>query len=43
MLRRPAVLLALGVSSAWISSLTKLEPFRPIFIGLTIPSLSPGV
>jgi hypothetical protein len=28
-------LLALGVSSAWISSLTTLEPFRPIFIGLT--------
>jgi mercuric ion transport protein len=31
----PLVLLALGVSGAWISSLTALEPYRPIFIGLT--------
>ena len=32
----PLVLLALGVSGAWISSLTSLEPHRPIFIGLTL-------
>jgi mercuric ion transport protein len=32
----PLVLLALGVSGAWIGSLTALEPFRPIFIGLTL-------
>jgi mercuric ion transport protein len=32
----PLVLLALGVSGAWISSLTALEPYRPIFIGLTL-------
>src|ERR1700732_2549890 len=32
----PLVLLALGVSGAWISSLTSLEPYRPIFIGLTL-------
>src|SRR5260370_30574653 len=32
----PLVLLALGVSGAWIGSLTALEPYRPIFIGLTM-------
>ena len=32
----PLVLLALGISGAWISSLTELEPYRPIFIGLTL-------
>jgi mercuric ion transport protein len=31
----PLVLLALGVGGAWIGSLTALEPYRPIFIGLT--------
>jgi mercuric ion transport protein len=30
------VLFALGVSGAWISSLTLLEPYRPIFVGLTL-------
>jgi mercuric ion transport protein len=32
----PLVLLALGVSGAWIGSLTALEPYRPTFIGLTL-------
>jgi mercuric ion transport protein len=32
----PLVLLGLGVSGAWISSLTALESYRPIFIGLTL-------
>jgi mercuric ion transport protein len=32
----PLVLLALGVSGAWISSLTALEPYRPILIGLAL-------
>jgi mercuric ion transport protein len=32
----PLVLLALGVSGAWIGSLTVLEPYRPIFIGLSL-------
>jgi mercuric ion transport protein len=36
----PLVLLALGVSGAWIGSLTALEPYRPIFIGLTLLSLA---
>ena len=32
----PLVLLALGISGAWISNLTALEPLRPVFIGLTL-------
>ncbi|UJS26371.1 mercuric transporter MerT family protein [Thiothrix winogradskyi] len=32
----PLVLLALGISGAWISHLTLMEPFRPLFIGLTL-------
>ncbi len=32
----PLVLLGLGISGAWISNLTALEPYRPIFIGLTL-------
>ena len=35
----PLVLLALGVSGAWIGSLTAFEPYRPIFIVLTLASL----
>ncbi len=30
----PLVLLTLGIGGAWISQLTALEPYRPIFIGL---------
>jgi mercuric ion transport protein len=30
----PVVLLTLGISGAWISQLTALEPYRPIFIGV---------
>ena len=32
----PLVLLALGISGAWIANLTALEPYRPIFVGLTL-------
>lgn len=35
----PLVLLALGVSGAWIGRLTALEPYRPVFIGLMVVSL----
>ena len=28
----PLVLVSLGISGAWISTLTKLEPYRPLFI-----------
>lgn len=32
----PLVLLALGIGGTWISSLTALEPYRPLFILLTL-------
>ena len=32
----PLALLALGIGGAWIATLTALEPYRPVFIGLTI-------
>lgn len=36
----PLVLLALGIGGTWVSSLTAMEPYRPIFIGLTLLFLS---
>lgn len=35
----PLVLLMLGISGAWISNLTALEPFRPLFIGAALVAL----
>lgn len=35
----PLVLLMLGFSGAWIGSLTVLEPYRPIFIGVALVAL----
>jgi mercuric ion transport protein len=35
----PLVLVMLGVSGAWISNLTVLEPYRPLFIGAAIAAL----
>jgi mercuric ion transport protein len=32
----PLVLVALGISGAWIGNLTALEPYRPFFIALTL-------
>ena len=32
----PLVLVSLGVGGAWIGSLTALEPYRPIFVGVTL-------
>ncbi len=32
----PLILLGVGITGAWISNLTALEPYRPIFIGLTL-------
>lgn len=32
----PLVLLALGISGAWVGNLTAMESYRPIFIGLTL-------
>lgn len=35
----PLVLITLGVSGAWIGSLTALEPYRPIFIGVALVAM----
>lgn len=32
----PLALLALGIGGTWISYLTALEPYSPIFIGITL-------
>lgn len=32
----PLVLLAVGVGGSWVGSLTAMQPYRPIFIGLTL-------
>ncbi|PKH70386.1 mercuric transport protein [Stenotrophomonas sp. Betaine-02u-21] len=35
----PLVLVTLGFSGAWISNLTALDPYRPIFIGAALVAL----
>ena len=35
----PLVLIALGFSGAWIGNLAKLEPYRPLFIGVALIAL----
>lgn len=35
----PLVLLAVGLSGAWIGNLSKLEPFRPIFLGVALVAM----
>ncbi len=35
----PLVLVALGISGAWIGNLTLLEPYRPFFIGAALIAL----
>lgn len=35
----PLVLITLGLSGAWISKLTVLEPYQPIFIGAALVAL----
>ena len=32
----PLVLLALGIGGAWVGNLTALEPYRPVFVGVTL-------
>lgn len=38
----PLVLFTLGISGAWISNLTALEPYQPIFFALTAGFLGVG-
>lgn len=35
----PLILVALGVSGAWIGNLTVLEPYRPLFLGVALVAL----
>jgi mercuric ion transport protein len=35
----PLLLVVLGISGAWIGTLTRLEPYRPYVLGLAIVSL----
>ena len=35
----PLILVALGFSGAWIGTLTALEPYRPIFIGVALVAM----
>jgi len=32
----PLVLVTLGMGGAWISNLTALEPYRPVFVGVSL-------
>lgn len=32
----PLILIAIGFSGAWIGNLSKLEPYRPIFLGIAL-------
>ena len=36
----PLVLVSLGLGGAWMSTLTELEPYRPIFVVLTLGLLA---
>ena len=38
----PLVLLTLGISGAWISNLTALEPFKPYFAAVTLGLVALG-
>jgi len=35
----PLLLVAVGLSGAWIENLTRLEPYRPFFIGAAVVAL----
>jgi len=32
----PRVLLTLGISGSWIGNLSAMEPYRPLFVGITL-------
>lgn len=38
----PLALFSLGISGAWMSNLTVLEPYQPIFVALTLLALAGG-
>lgn len=32
----PLILISLGIGGSWIATLTELEPYRPLFLGITL-------
>jgi mercuric ion transport protein len=38
----PLLLFSLGVSGAWIGNLTRLAPYQPIFVAMTLACLGHG-
>ena len=38
----PLILFSLGISGAWIGNLTALEPYKPLFIAVTLGFLGYG-
>src|SRR5207302_9437990 len=36
----PLLLVSLGIGGSWLASLTALEPYRPLFVALTIRALA---
>lgn len=38
----PLILFSLGISSAWIANLTALQPYKPIFVVVTLGFLGYG-
>jgi mercuric ion transport protein len=36
----PLILVSIGLSGAWIGQLTRLEPFRPWFLGVSLVALA---
>ena len=36
----PLVLVAIGLGGAWLSNLTSLDPYRPVFAGIALISLA---
>lgn len=38
----PLVLLTLGISGAWIGSLTALEPYKPVFAAIALAFIAAG-
>ncbi|MDA3922301.1 MAG: mercuric transporter MerT family protein [Salinisphaera sp.] len=35
----PVLFISIGIGGAWMSSLTALEPYRPIFVAITVALL----
>jgi mercuric ion transport protein len=36
----PLALVSLGIGGAWLSGLTALEPYRPVFVAVTVAALA---